>query len=49
MDIQQAIKSVIEHQDLSRDNMTAVMQQIMTGEATPSQIGGFLVGLGLNY
>jgi anthranilate phosphoribosyltransferase len=25
--------------------MTSVMQQIMTGECTPSQIGGFLVGL----
>ena len=45
MDIQQAIKAVIARQDLSRDDMTAVMQQIMTGEATPSQIGGFLVGL----
>ncbi len=32
-------------QDLSRDEMTAVMQQIMTGECTSSQIGGFLVGL----
>jgi len=45
MDIQQGIKTVIQRQDLSRDEMTAVMQQIMTGEATPSQIGGFLVGL----
>ncbi len=32
-------------QDLSRDEMTAVMHQIMTGECTSSQIGGFLVGL----
>lgn len=45
MNIQQAIKSVISAQDLSREQMTEVMQQIMTGEATPSQIGGFLVGL----
>ncbi len=45
MDIQQAIKAVLARQDLPRDDMTAVMQQIMTGEATPSQIGGFLVGL----
>lgn len=45
MDIQQAIKTVIDLQDLSREQMTEVMQQIMTGEATPSQIGGFLVGL----
>jgi len=45
MNIQQAIKAVISRQDLSRDEMNDVMQQIMTGEATPSQIGGFLVGL----
>jgi anthranilate phosphoribosyltransferase len=45
MDIQAAIKSVIARQDLSVDDMTSVMQQIMTGECTASQIGGFLVGL----
>ena len=44
MDIQAAIKAVIAHQDLSGDEMRSVMQQIMTGECTPSQIGGFLVG-----
>ncbi len=45
MDIQAAIKAVIAHQDLSGDDMRSVMQQIMTGECTPAQIGGFLVGL----
>jgi anthranilate phosphoribosyltransferase len=45
MDIQTAIKAVIARQDLSGDEMKSVMQQIMTGECTPSQIGGFLVGL----
>ena len=45
MEIQAAIKSVMARQDLSIDDMTSVMQQIMTGECTPSQIGGFLVGL----
>ena len=45
MDIQTAIKSVIASQDLSRQDMTAVMNQIMTGECTPAQIGGFLVGM----
>ncbi len=45
MNIQQAIKMALAHKDLSRDEMTEVMQQIMTGEATPAQIGGFLVGL----
>lgn len=43
--IQQAIGQVIEHQDLSRQDMQAVMQQIMTGECTDSQIGGLLVAL----
>lgn len=45
MNIQQAIKAVTERKDLSSDEMTAVMRQIMTGEATPAQIGGFLIGL----
>lgn len=45
MDIQSAIKSVIARQNLSRKDMTAVMNQIMTGECTPAQIGGFLVGM----
>jgi len=45
MDIQTAIKTVIAGKDLAGDEMTAVMRQIMTGECTASQIGGFLVGL----
>lgn len=45
MDIQTAIKTVISGQNLDEQEMTAVMQQIMTGECTPAQIGGFLVGL----
>jgi len=45
MDIQTAIKTVIGGNDLAQPEMTAVMQQIMTGECTPAQIGGFLVGL----
>jgi len=45
MDIQTAIKTVISGQNLGEQNMTRVMQQIMTGECTPAQIGGFLVGL----
>ena len=45
MIIQEAIQAVLEQRDLSRDEMTAVMRQIMTGEATPAQIGGFLIGL----
>lgn len=45
MNIQQAIQAVLDGQNLSRQDMQAVMQQIMTGEATDSQIGGFLIGL----
>ncbi|MEN8668549.1 MAG: anthranilate phosphoribosyltransferase, partial [Ketobacter sp.] len=45
MNIQQAIKQVIERQDLTEAEMSEVMNQIMTGQATPAQIGGFLVGL----
>lgn len=45
MDMQKAIQAVIERRDLRSDEMTAVMRLIMTGQATPAQIGGFLVGL----
>lgn len=45
MNLPAAIKAVIAQHDLSAEEMQSVMQQIMTGEATPSQIGGFLVGL----
>ncbi len=47
MNIQQALATVIEGNNLSREEMTAVMKQIMTGEATDAQIGGFLVALRL--
>jgi anthranilate phosphoribosyltransferase len=45
MEIKQAISNIVDRIDLSREDMTAVMQQIMTGGATPIQIGGFLAGL----
>ncbi|MEW8249436.1 MAG: anthranilate phosphoribosyltransferase [Candidatus Thiodiazotropha sp.] len=45
MEMQQAIKKVLARQDLTAAEMTAVMRNIMTGNATPAQIGGFLVGL----
>ena len=45
MDMQSAIKSVTENKNLSRDEMTSVMNLIMSGKATDSQIGGFLIGL----
>lgn len=45
MDMQSAIKAVTEYKNLSQDEMTEVMNLIMTGQATDSQIGGFLIGL----
>ncbi|MFB3076832.1 MAG: anthranilate phosphoribosyltransferase, partial [Lysobacterales bacterium] len=42
MDIKQAISIIVDRVDLSGDEMRSVMQQIMTGGATPIQIGGFL-------
>jgi len=43
--IQAAIHTVLEGHDLSRDEAREVMDEIMAGEATPAQIGGFLVAL----
>ncbi len=45
MEMQAAIQAVIEQRDLSGEEMQSVMRTIMTGEATPAQIGGFLIGL----
>jgi len=45
MIIQEAIGRLLERVDLSAEQMRAVMQQVMTGEATPAQIGGFLIAL----
>ncbi len=45
MNITQAIKKVINHEDLSENEMSDVMQAVMHGEVLSSQLGGFLVGL----
>lgn len=45
MTIQEAIAQLIERRDLDTASMTGVMRQIMTGQATEAQIGGFLVAL----
>jgi anthranilate phosphoribosyltransferase len=45
MNMQEAIKAVTERQNLSSEEMASVMRLIMTGEATPAQVGGFLIGL----
>jgi anthranilate phosphoribosyltransferase len=43
--IQQALARLLEGHDLSRRQAREVMLEIMAGEATPGQIGGFLVAL----
>ena len=45
MNIKEALATVVEHIDLSTEQMRDVMREIMTGGATDAQIGGFLVGL----
>ena len=43
--IQAAIQTLLDGHDLGRDQAREVMGEIMAGEATPAQIGGFLVAL----
>ena len=45
MDMKQALNTVVSRQNLSEEQMMAVMKTIMTGEASDAQIGGFLVAL----
>lgn len=47
MNIQTAIKSLMQGQNLSQDQMQEVMSLIMGGQATPSQISAFLVALAI--
>ena len=42
-----AINAVMQRENLTFDQMHALMRQIMTGEATDAQIGGLLVGLAM--
>ena len=43
--IKEAISKVVERIDLEEDEMSAVVEQMMEGEATPAQISSFLVAL----
>lgn len=45
MTLQEAIAALIERKSLASADMHDVMQALMTGQATPAQIGGFLVAL----
>jgi anthranilate phosphoribosyltransferase len=43
--IQRALGRILDGRDLSRAEAREVMAEVMAGEATPAQIGGFLVAL----
>jgi anthranilate phosphoribosyltransferase len=45
MEIKTAINQVMDRTDLNQKQMAKVMEQVMTGQATDAQIGGFLVAL----
>ncbi len=45
--IQQALQQLLDKRDLTRNEAREVMDGVMRGEATPAQIGGFLIALRL--
>jgi anthranilate phosphoribosyltransferase len=45
MDIKGALHKIADRRDLTGEEMRSVMRIIMAGEATPSQIGAFLMGM----
>jgi len=45
MDIRAALDRVVNHIDLDREEMRAVMREVMTGSCTGAQIGALLMGL----
>ena len=47
MDIQEGIKTTMTGQDLSQEEISSVMNQILTGSASEAQIGAFLVSLSI--
>ncbi|WFF40008.1 anthranilate phosphoribosyltransferase [Salinicola endophyticus] len=47
MQMREAIGALLRHDNLSYDDTHAIMQTIMTGEATDAQIAGFLIALAM--
>lgn len=47
MNIREAISHITQRHSLTEDEAYAVMNQIMTGETSPAQIGGYLIALSM--
>ncbi|HEY4202284.1 MAG TPA: anthranilate phosphoribosyltransferase [Devosiaceae bacterium] len=45
MDIKAALNKIASRRDLTGEEMRGLMNRIMSGEATPSQLGAFLMGM----
>ena len=45
MDIKQALNQLVARIDLTTEEMASAMREVMTGAATPAQVGGFLIAL----
>ena len=45
MDIKSALARIVEGDDLTQDESAAVFQEIMTGVATPAQMGALLAAI----
>jgi anthranilate phosphoribosyltransferase len=43
--IAEAIQRTVEHREVFHDEMLHIMRQIMSGELTPAQVAGFIIGL----
>ena len=45
MSTEEILDHVVNRHDLTEEQMTYIMHKIMSGQASPAQIGGFLVAL----
>ena len=45
MNIKTALGRIVDHLDLSTDEMRDVMREIMTGQCTDAQIGAFMMAM----
>ena len=45
MNIKEGIQRTVEGSDLSKNNASEIMREILTGKATPAQFGSFVTAL----